>query len=1520
MTGPMTAKEIFLAAFVMSDPAERDAYLGKTCGSDDALRREVIALLKAHFEADSLLDQPRIEARIAVADELGVPATVLPFTERPGSQIGPFKLLEQIGEGGMGVVYMAEQQRPVRRKVALKIIKPGMDTKQVIARFEAERQALAMMDHPNIAHVLDAGSTDSQRPYFVMELVRGIPITEYCDKNKLDTRARLKLFVSVCQAVQHAHTKGIIHRDLKPSNVLVTLHDGVPVPKIIDFGVAKATNQQLTERTLFTSFAQMVGTPLYMSPEQAEMSGLDVDTRSDIYSLGVLLYELLTGTTPFDRNRIHTAAYDEVRRIIREEEPDKPSTRISTMGEASDTVSARRATDPKKLKQLLRRELDWVVMKALEKDRTRRYETASALVAEVTRYLNGEPVEACPPSTVYRMRKYIQRNRTAVAVASGFVLFLVTSSAVSWVLYANARRARNQAVAAQADFRVQRDRAVGAERASTMNLKLATTEKNRAEAETARADAHGKELKQRLYDYNIIKAAAAHRDQQLDLAKKLLDDCLEDQRAWEWRYLHRLTGGEHTVDLPGEAIIDFALTPDGQRVLAIDEQGTVRLLDLSTRSEIWAARTSIVAPTGSDVSADGELAAVTGVFPVWYTDGRPVSGVLKVFEARTGKIKWEAASADEHIMSPAFSPDGRRMTVIVGSVGKGAGTLQLRDCGDGKVIWSKQTLALGGASFDPQGRFVYLNTGVGSPHSATMRCLAVDDGREVWSVQRPNPSFVVPSRDGTELISGGPRHSLVVWDPATGEKKQEIQGPSSEFAFAIRRSNDGKRVLTVGFSGQIVVWDWTAKRVHKSFGTAAAGPFLARFTPDGQQLAYVSSRTAPLQFRSIDPAPPALELVGHANEVKDVAFRNANEELISTGTDGTMRFWSTRTGQELKTLTVGGAAHALDYVAESGLLATGGADGAKLWDGSSGKLLQHWSDVGPVWWVKLAPRGGRLAAAGERELKVWETGEGRELHSSRIDGVIEGLAFSPEGRHVVTLARPGGEVVLWNLDSKQRVVLRPKTAGEVVRSVEFMPDGKAVVAGTDQSIELWELGTQRKLATLHGHNAVVRSLALDASGSRLFSGDADGRISLWNLDTRERLLTFEAHDGVVWSLAISSDGETLASCGGDGLVKLWETSRVPEDVARQRLIVRQATDLVNQRFVQRSSVRDVLESLTADKSLDQQVLSVALAVANARSASPHALQARRGRQPLGGSDLSAIGKHLDEARKSLVDAIAAAVGADLNAPRGSTPALTPSEWHATANHLVDAAASGVRPDELVALLTPLAEPPSAPHHFSYLLGLAHTRLGQWREAETALTAALNRVQSKTDLWHEYAYRLAFLRAYLGQWDEYHSLCQQTLADFADTNDMKLAERTAKMCLFARESRINAEQAGALADKAIIMGSPPPSLVPYFMMAKGIADLRREDYDGAIVSLGTAAAGLRTNNFPSASICLAATDLYLAIAYQCTGRHDDAREILAAANTLIEQFPSPNSAIWNDWMNVMVVLPEAREIVGQEGEF
>ena len=434
----MKEQEIFTGALELNEPTARDAYVKGACGHNVELYQRINQLLKEHEAKDSLLSQPPIENLVTLSDQ-NAP------TEEFGSMIGPYKLLQKIGEGGMGVVYMAEQEKPMHRKVALKIIKLGMDTKHVIARFEAERQALAMMDHPNIARVLDGGATDSGRPYFVMELVKGVPITEFCDKNKLSTVDRLNLFGQVCKAIQSAHQKGVIHRDIKPSNILVTLHHGDPLPKVIDFGIAKATNQKLTEKTLFTNYAQLIGTPAYMSPEQAEMSSVDVDTRTDVYSLGVLLYELLTGTTPFPEKELLSQGYGEMQRIIVEQEPERPSLRMSTLiGEQQSIVNNNRAVELPLLAKQLRGDLDWIIMKALEKDRRRRYETANGMAEDIRRHLDSEPVLAARPTFAYQLSKLYQRHKPAMA-AAGIALALVIGTVVSTAQAMSAKRARDHA-------------------------------------------------------------------------------------------------------------------------------------------------------------------------------------------------------------------------------------------------------------------------------------------------------------------------------------------------------------------------------------------------------------------------------------------------------------------------------------------------------------------------------------------------------------------------------------------------------------------------------------------------------------------------------------------------------------------------------------------------------------------------------------------------------------------------------------------------------------------------------------------------------------------------------------------------------------------------------------------------------------------------------------------------------------------------------------------------------------------
>lgn len=653
-------RSLFMQALEIDDLAQRERLLERECGNDLELRQRIERLLSAHAAAGGILDQPAVEPQGTDAFQ--------PLTESVGTVIGPFKLIQQIGEGGMGVVYMAQQTEPMKRLVALKIIKPGMDTRQVIARFEAERQTLAMMDHPNIAKVLDAGTTESGRPFFVMELVKGVPITQYCDTKKLTTRQRLELLLPVCHAVQHAHQKGVIHRDLKPSNVLIALYDGQPVPKVIDFGVAKATGGQLTEKTLVTGFGSLVGTLEYMSPEQAELNQLDVDTRSDIYSLGVLMYELLTGTTPIDRQRLRTAAFTEMLRIIREEEPPLPSTRLST-SDSLASVAANRQIEPAKLSRLVRGEVDWIVMKALEKDRNRRYETANGLAQDIRRYLNDEAIIARPTSTWYRLQKVIHRNRAAAGLIGTIAMVLLLGSTISTWLAIRESRANNlarqslieadqqrqQALTAKADAERQRDRAEKATQDEAAQRKLA--EEREAEAEAAKVA----ELEQRQaaeQERDRANAANVEIARQKEQQRRALYAAQMNliSRAWDSNNITRVRELLNASrPQPGESDLRGFEWNYWMRMLHASE----RELQLPFNSLQMAARaqSAISTDTGSWTmfSRDGKYLAAADT--TWATANQSQRAVLlmRVWEVESGKPLFEKELASQLLDMPTFS-------------------------------------------------------------------------------------------------------------------------------------------------------------------------------------------------------------------------------------------------------------------------------------------------------------------------------------------------------------------------------------------------------------------------------------------------------------------------------------------------------------------------------------------------------------------------------------------------------------------------------------------------------------------------------------------------------------------------------------------------------------------------------------------------------------------------------------------------------------------------------------------------
>jgi Tol biopolymer transport system component len=708
----------------------------------------------------------------------------------------------------MGVVYMAEQREPVRRKVALKVVKPGMDTRAVVARFEAERQALAMMDHPNIAHVLDAGATESGKPYFVMELVPGVPITEFCDRNDLTMRERLELFIQVCQAVQHAHQKGIIHRDLKPSNVLVTSCDGVPVPKIIDFGVAKATNQQLTDKSAFTSFGQIIGTPLYMSPEQAEMNCLDVDTRSDIYSLGVLLHELLTGTTPFDNDRLREIGIDEVRRVIREEEPVRPSTRVSTLGAAATTVSMHRKTDPIKLSHALRGELDWIVMKALAKDRSRRYQTVIEFAKDIDCYLNDEPVQACRPSPTYRFRKFARRYRAQLLTAFGVAGILVAGTLVSTCLAAWAVRAQGIANTRLISEQAARRDAQRSEAAALDARAIAEKQEQLAEQQRDAAE----------YDFYVASVRLAEHYWGSGQVTRMADSLLAiapkpgrpASRGWEWSELvsrcHRerlvlpfqyffgwspdgkylatadhfsginiwdVRSGKRRAFLKECPVVAWAVSwsPDGKHVAAGTDRGTVVIWEFPSGKKLRSLLGGGAAVHSVDWSPEGDRLAVgegEGVEFAWDTRQERHRAVLSENSEATIRIwDWRAGKTLASLIVPSgpvscldWHPDGRQ---LLGVYDRSSSQLKIWDTSTGKEIAGWPTGYGRMAAFSPDGRRVVSG-------AEPVKVMDLNTRKVVSSFPRIGAYYSTWSPSGERLASTGPGGVIDVWDAASGSK------------------------------------------------------------------------------------------------------------------------------------------------------------------------------------------------------------------------------------------------------------------------------------------------------------------------------------------------------------------------------------------------------------------------------------------------------------------------------------------------------------------------------------------------------------------------------------------------------------------------------------------------------------------------------------------------------------------------------------------------------------------------------
>ena len=990
-------KAIFIAALDYEAGGDRNAHLDAACGDNAELRRRVEALLAAHDRADEVAGKAGelLAESIAIESNAGRLEEVVSSwqasstadyeeTSRPDVLIaGRYVLQQKLGEGGMGEVWVAKQSEPVKRKVALKLIKTGMDSRAVLARFEQERQALAMMDHPNIARVLDGGLTPSGQPFFVMELVNGLPLTKFCDEARLTPKERLELFIPICQAVQHAHQKGIVHRDLKPANILVTIIDGKPVPKVIDFGVAKATGGKLTDVSLSTQFGAVVGTLEYMSPEQAGLSGVDVDTRADIYSAGVILYELLTGLRPIDANRLRKAALIEMIRMIQEEVPSKPSTRLST-DESLPSMAELRQTEPRKLMALLRGELDWVVMKCLEKKRDRRYDTVNALARDIQRYLADEPVEARPPSAGYRLSKFLQRNKGPVVAAAVVLLTLLAGIAGTTFGLIRAERRKAEAVR-------QKDIADKASVEALEQKKIADDQKQLAVANAGRADENARKAELRLA-HGLISQADA-----LSLTGRFTDAHLLYAEAYDkfdelkapliapkvglWNSYHQATFpllgfGGHT-----DRVRAVTIAPDGQTMLSGSHDKTLKLWDLAIGRERRTFAGHAREVSCVSISSDSR----TALSGSW-------DKTLKLWDLASGKVLRTYVGHSNDVTSVAITPDGRRALS-----GSSDHTMKLWDLASAKAlrtfsghlgsvtsvaIASDGLTALSGGD-DNTLRLWDLASGnelrtfIG--HTGSVTCVAIapdshtalsgsyDQTLKRWDVAtgRELRTFlghsawvtgVAISPDGRTAVSGSGDKTLKLWDVVTGKELQIFAG-HPDFVHCVAIAPDGRTALSGSEDKTVKLWDLAGRTKTRALSGHSADVTSVAVAPDSRTV-LSGSNDKTLRLWDIATGKQLRIFTGHTAPVTKVAIAADGRTALSMGQDRVMKLWALASGNVLRTFPDFAAQFAIARDGQTVLL-TGPNGAAVLRDLSTGKVLRAFTGhSGTVSCVAIAPNGG----------------------------------------------------------------------------------------------------------------------------------------------------------------------------------------------------------------------------------------------------------------------------------------------------------------------------------------------------------------------------------------------------------------------------------------------------------------------------------------------------------------------------------------------------------------------------------